>query len=96
MTSAPRDIEVFPLGRRGRFAMTPLQRRAYDALIRHQDEHGCAPTMNALAETLGLPNRGAASRVVDHLVERGWAIRCAGQSRAVILTEPVMRFSRAA
>jgi hypothetical protein len=52
--------------------------------------------MNALAETLGLPNRGAASRVVDHLVERGWAIRCAGQSRAVILTEPVMRFSRAA
>lgn len=84
-------FEVMPLGRRGRFGMTPLQQRVYLAIVRLMDRDGVSPSYREIEEETGLwPCRVQAQ--VEELESRGWLTKRERCHRSITLTEPVMRF----
>jgi SOS-response transcriptional repressor LexA len=89
---AERTIEVMPLGRRGRFSLTPQLQRAYLFIVRHLDTTGWMPTHNELADA-GFASKGGArtDEIFRLLEERGWIERRPYRARGIALTEPVLR-----
>lgn len=83
-------VEVMPLGRRGRYSLTPGQQRLYLALVGFMDQHGISPTFDEMQQMTGAPRRGT-SQAVTALEERGWIERLPGRHRGITLLEPVLR-----
>jgi SOS-response transcriptional repressor LexA len=88
---AERTIEVMPLGRRGRYSLTPQLQRVYLAMVRLFDASEKAPTLDEIAHASGLAGRGSVGQHIYDLEERGWIDRHAHKARGITLTEPVLR-----
>lgn len=65
--------------------LTPRQREIYDYLVAHAEEP--PPTLDALAQALGMRSRGSLHRHVQALVEAGLVEPMQGKKRGIRLQE---------
>lgn len=70
--------------------LTPLQRRALRAIIRHVEKHGHPPTLQELADTLSISKTAAVWRV-RKLAEKGAITQAYGVARGIEIVEEVAR-----
>jgi SOS-response transcriptional repressor LexA len=84
-----RTVDVMPLGRRGRYGLTPRQQNLYLAIIAHVDATGWMPSLRQMAGYAGIRNASTAHFEVVQLVERGWLTKDADGSLTFL--EPVLR-----
>jgi len=86
---------VCPLGRAGRFSMTPGQARLYRVIVDHADHHGGrVPMMREAASLTGAGLQSIHERF-RALAERGWLTAETVKRRTSYrLSQPVMRFPR--
>lgn len=83
-----------PLGRPGRYSLTPKQQRIYRAIVHHFDTHRKMPTVRELSTAC---NQGV-DRILDGLdalEERAWIYRRMAvgrmENRGIRFVEPVLR-----
>lgn len=94
-----RYVVATPLGRRGRYTMTPVQQRCYRFIVRFWDENDFSPSLEEIAVAMGWgpKRRGRAATKVRELEERGWLERPhhplsgVAKDRSIKLLEPVLR-----
>ncbi len=70
-------------------ALTPHQRRVLEALQRFADE-GHAPSLDELAQTLGLRSRGSLHKHIRALETAGYVQAARGRHRGIRLTDDVL------
>lgn len=63
--------------------MTPRQRECLDFILEFYKVVRYAPSYDEIAEALGLCNRGAAYKLVQRLVSKGYVKRKRGHARAL-------------
>lgn len=79
-----------PLGRPGRYSLTPALQAIYRKLVARAVSSGDAMVyVNATAADLGI-SRGTLHHVLQQLIERGFVDRA--EPHAYALSEPVMDF----
>lgn len=88
---AERTIEVMPLGRRGRYSLTPTLQSLYLSLVSLFDYSEEPPTLDEIAYVSGYGGKGSIAQRLYDLEERGWIERRKHCPRGITLTEPVLR-----
>lgn len=85
----PATVPVCPLGRPGRYSMTPAQQRLYRWMVAQYEERAVeAFSVRRIAAEAGIYTTSA-YRLLQALVERGWMER---EGRRYRFDHPVMRF----
>ncbi|MDP2150053.1 MAG: hypothetical protein Q8K13_10475 [Parvibaculum sp.] len=83
---------VNPLGRVGRFSVSPVAQRVYLEIVRHFDATGHIPTHRDIASRLGISAGRQSLEAIQQLRDCNWIdISGRGRKRSVILLEPVLR-----
>ena len=67
--------------------LTVRQRDALDFIQTYQSEHGITPTFDEIRVGMGLKSKSDIKRLVDALVERGFASRLPYRARSIVLRE---------
>ena len=70
-------------------ALTPIQRETLRFIAGFIANHGFAPSMDEIAQGMGLANRGSAHRVVLCLEERRAIRTIPGKARSIELLVPI-------
>ncbi|WP_316200419.1 MULTISPECIES: hypothetical protein [unclassified Bradyrhizobium] len=68
-----------------RLGLTPRQQACYKAISEHLTQHGIPPSYEQLCTTLGVNSRGAISKLVQELRERGWISYVTGRRSSIVL-----------
>ena len=88
---AQQTIDVMPLGRPGRYSMTPAMQRVYLACVALADR-GIVPNIYQIREQTGISGNGSILMQLGELEERGWVtVRRSSTKWIVELVEPVLR-----
>lgn len=75
--------------------LPPRQTALLEYLVRHQAEHGYAPTMSEMSNALGLSTINAAYELLNKLEAKGCIERTPGASRTIrVLTAPFPRLNQ--
>lgn len=89
---AERTVEVMPLGRRGRYSLTPRLQEVYRAIVRLTDAaNGVSPSQDELAREIGSFGGGYLTEALTALCERGWISLERHKPRGITLLNPVLR-----